>query len=94
MPDATGPDGGPDSANGSTSSSREDKARIASQLPREGAETDGASGSDGVGGFGPRPHSNVRSLLRLSFASCTVHTSQKYHRTTWMSISQSERLGA
>ena len=76
------------------SSSRADPWPDTSPSPREEAETDDASGSHRVGGFGPWPHSNVRSFLRLSLAPWTAATSQKYHRSTWMRISQSERLGA
>src|SRR5215468_5525580 len=92
---ATAPDAGVASASVDhpISSSRADPSPDTSPSPHEEAASDDASGSPRVGGFGPWPHSNVRSFLRLSFASCTVHTSQKYHRTTWMSISQSERLG-
>src|SRR5262249_59801769 len=78
----------------SSSSSCTDSSPATTPSPREEVETDAATGSHRVDRFGPWPHSNVRSFLRLSFASCPVHTSQKYHRTTWMRISQSERLGA
>jgi hypothetical protein len=71
----------PASVDHPTSASRADPSPDTSPSPREEAETEDASGSHRVGGFGPWPHSNVRSFLRLSFASCTVHTSQKYHRT-------------
>ena len=61
---------------------------------REEVEPKDTAGSHRVGGCGPWPPSNVRSLLRLSLASWTAATSQKYHRSTWMRISQSARLGA
>ena len=51
------------------SSCREDAAPVASPSKGEGEKTDDVSGSNGVGGFEPRPNSIVRSFLRLSFAS-------------------------
>src|SRR5207244_12387514 len=92
--DATDSGLAPASVDRPPSSSRADPSPDTSPSPREEAETDDAAGSHSVGGFGPGPNSNVRSFVRLSLASLTAAASQKYPRSTWMSISQSERLGA
>ena len=92
--EATESGGAPAAVDRSPSASWAHPAPATAPSPREEVETDDASGSHRMGGFGPWPHSNVRRFVRLSLASWTAAARHKYHRSTWRSLLQSERLGA